>query len=97
MDEKFDPSILLTRGLAFEKGYTPTGRKIGVVSLSGYNLYKVMFVDDKPGPKDLSDIDSLFTRADYAQAAMDEYLTSMWDMSDAATRKREQKSGANAG
>lgn len=96
MDEKFDPSILLTRDLAMAQGYTPTGRKIGIVALSGYNLYRVQFVDNKAGPKDIAEIDSMFTRAEYAKEAMDKYLTAMWEMSDAASRKREVKSGANA-
>jgi hypothetical protein len=99
MDEKFDPNILLNRQLAMQQGYTPTGRKVGIVPLSGYNLYKVMFVDSKPGPKDVTDIDGMFTRAEYAKDALDEYLEKMWNMSDAATRKSkaEVKSGADAG
>ncbi len=97
MDTTIDFGAKFNREQAIREGYTPTGRKVGVALVKGTSLYRVFFVDDKPGPRELSEIDSMFTKPEFAIDAMSKYLKDFWDLSDAAGKRTERKntSGAN--
>lgn len=52
---------------------TSNGKEIEVVPLNGYNLFKVQFNSGGQLPKELK---GTFTKAEYAQKAIDKYLDS---------------------
>lgn len=98
-DSTFDFGAKFNREMAMREGYTPTGRKLGVSIVKGTSLYKVVYVDDKPGPRELTDhgLDSMWTKPEMANEALQKYLKAFWDMSDSTVKKNERapKSGAN--
>ncbi len=99
METTIDFGAKFNREQAIAQGYTPTGRKLGIAVVKGTSLYKVFYVDDKPGTREISEmgLDSMWTKPEFAEEAMRKYLTEFWNMSEAAAKKaeRKQQSGAN--
>lgn len=78
---------VLTREVGMAKLITPTGRQLGVVKHSMYpGLLEIKYVDGITG--DLpDDLKGSWTKRDWAEAAIQNYLTKFWNVSDAAATK----------
>lgn len=86
-----DPNMAVVRDYALANNLTPTGRKLGVAKVANTSLYRIGFVDDKPGRLPDTMGDEKYTRTDIAQSALTEYLTKLWNESDAASVKNARK------
>ena len=77
---------VLNRESAIKENTAPTGRKYGVLLCQNSMLFKVGFVDNKPG--DIPDhLSGLWTKAEWAHKEIQKHLEKMWDMSDHITNK----------
>lgn len=86
-----DAPDLLERTTAITNNTTPTGRELGVVMNREYGLFRIRYVDNKPG--DLpNNLNGLYTKHEYAASALRNYIREMWDMNDKAVEKARLKS-----
>lgn len=77
---------VLTRDKAIREGVLPTGRKVGIVPIRGYNLYEIKYID---GNGEIPDAyKSRYTALHYADKELKRFLNDFWDISDKATRKK---------
>lgn len=88
-----DILLKLGREHAIKEGFTPTGRKVGVGLVANTALYRLQYVDSKPG-KLPAPYDGMYTRVEYAAADLKRYLEEFWDTSERAGAKKLRKEHA---
>ncbi len=93
----------LTRTAAFRENMDPMGTRWGISLLEGTSLYKVGQAPEAlSGPvvipkhyphvdgKD-SGITGMFTKPEYAQKAIEQYLIQAWDMAESKEQRKVRK------
>lgn len=78
----------LKEGLAH--GVTATGRQLGIVGAKIHGLYKIQYIDGRPGslPEKLQ---GRYTGIKYAQLDLDRFIKETWDFAEENTPKRSRK------
>lgn len=91
-----DPNMTVVRDYSLANNISPTGRKLGIVKVANTSLYRIGFVDDRPGklPDEMGD--EKFTRTDIAQEYLTRYLKKLWEESDAASARAAKRAQEEA-
>lgn len=98
----------LNRQAAMRANMDPFGNQWGISLIDGTSLYRIgKAPEDGKGPVSIpknyphvdgepSGIDGMFTRTDYAQKAIEEYLRKAWDFAEIKQVKQERKEYAKS-
>ena len=83
-----DKEEILTSEKGMKENLLPTGRKLGVVPVKGFSMYKIAYVDGKGGeiPAQYA---SNFTTLTYATRELKRFLFDLWAVSDKVSSKRK--------
>ena len=86
----------LGRDQAIKEGITPTGRKVGVGKVANTALFRIQFVDEKPG-KLPAPYDGAYTKVELAAKDMVTYLEGAWlEAGERMTKKTREAAAAKA-
>lgn len=80
-------TAVLSREDAISKYMTPTGRVLDIVPVRGLGMFRITFVDEKPG-KLPDEISGMYTGVAHAKSALLRYLNAFWDLSDENARSK---------
>ena len=78
--------VVLKREDAIPKLITPTGRKVGAIHIPGTAMYRLGFVDGKPGDLPFR-YSGTYTGLQRALMDAKAYVTAFWDTSDSKKSK----------
>lgn len=79
---------ILTREKAAPQNILPTGRTVGLAHVRGSGRYKLAYVDGKAGelPKEFA---GEYTGINAASRDLARFVSTLWDISDEASKKKK--------
>lgn len=103
-----DVMTKLNRQLAFKNNMDPFGIQWGISLMEGTSLYRIGKAPESgTGPVEIpknyphvggdpaKELEGMYTRTDYAQAAIEAYLRRAWDYAESQAVKTERKEHAS--